>query len=201
MGQNLFLYSQKSHCLWLILQYIGLWSGQVHKFGIYLNITSQSSHSALYIQLIQPYIQLYNFHYVFLSPNAQLFAKRRDATSAVLDVIIGSNFKSWSTWHSDTEQNYLGVLGIIWTAGWDFPIIGSCDTVPLLVCRQNDFQWWLKIGNWKVVYTLFASLSAITTIQLLIFPSISYHILVIFCHAKRAVVYPLSKVFNFLFEN
>lgn len=58
------------------------------------------------------------------------------AVSAILDVISGSNFQSWSRWHSDLEQNYLGVLGIIWTAGWDFPIIGSCDTVLLLVGRM-----------------------------------------------------------------
>lgn len=65
-------------------------------------------------------------------------------------------------------------------------------------------EWFpMMVGNWKLESGLhtFCLLCAITTIQLLIIPSISYHILVLFCHTKRVVVYPLSSVFNFLFEN
>lgn len=80
------------------------------------------------------------------------------AASAILGVIPGSNFQSWSKWLSDLEQNYLGVLGIIWTAGWYFPIIGSCDTVLLLVGRMiSDDGGKLESGEATQFY-LFKSL-------------------------------------------
>lgn len=56
-----------------------------------------------------------------------------------------------------TQQNYLGVLGIIWRTGCDFPIIGSCDRVLLAVCAWNDSWLWWEIRKWS----LFTSLSAI----------------------------------------
>lgn len=108
------------------------------------------------------------------------------ATSAILDIITGSNFRSWSSCRSDIEQNYLGVLGIIWTAGWDFPIIGFCDTVLLAVCCWNDFRWWWEIGKWRV-FTLFTPLSAINTalvfiVSLFLLPLHSGHI---FCTQNK----------------
>lgn len=81
----------------------------------------------------------------------------------ILDVLRGAHFRSWRSLCS--EQNYLGVLGIIWRTGCDFPIIGVCDAVLLAVCSWNDSQWQWEIRK-SSVHTLFTSLSALHYVSL-----------------------------------
>lgn len=70
----------------------------------------------------------------------------------LIHVQVASNIRSCTHWRSDMEQNYLGVLGIIWTAGWDFPIIGFCDTVlwHSVAGMISDDVEKLESGEWRV---------------------------------------------------
>lgn len=70
----------------------------------------------------------------------------------LLHVQVVSTIRSCTRWRSDMEQNYLGVLGIIWTAGWDFPIIGFCDTVlwHSVAGMISDDVGKLESGKWRV---------------------------------------------------